>query len=95
MAWEDSGKKIVPLVLRPNGFTQPDYNVFVKGDDESIVGRVYYSVGASSDPNARWFWTVYGQYWPNRLPPHGGLAASLDEAKAAFRRCWESASEQA
>jgi len=50
---------------------------------ERDVGRIYFSVTVSSDPSTQWRWSVYGQ-------PSGGLAANLDEAKAAFRRCWDS-----
>jgi len=82
--------------LRPiPGFSQPDYSVVDKdGDTQRVVGRIY-STGVSSDRATRWFWTLSGEYWPHRPPPHGGLASSLEEAKAAFRRCWQSVSEQA
>ena len=83
--------------MRPiPGFSQPDYSVVDKdGDTPRDVGRIYYSTGVSSDRATRWFWNLSGDYWPRRLPPHGGLASTLDEAKAAFRRGWESVSEQA
>ena len=74
------------LVLRPiEGFSQPDYSVIWKAPDgtERDVGRIYFSVTVSSDPSTQWRWSVYGH-------SSGGLAASLDEAKAAFRRCWDS-----
>jgi hypothetical protein len=74
------------FVLRPiEGFSQPDYSVIWKRDDgtEKDIGRIYHSVCVSSDPTTQWRWSVYGQ-------TRGGLAASLDEAKAAFRRCWGS-----
>ena len=81
------------LVLRPlEGFSQPDYGVIFKREDgsEEEVGRIYYSVSVSSDPELRWWWGLYGDYRHNRPLPHAGLAADLDEAKADFRRCWES-----
>jgi len=34
-----------------------------------------------------WHWTQIG--WGPSHGPHGGLADSLDEAKAAFRAAWE------
>jgi len=76
----------VTLVLRPiPGFSQPDYSVISKEENgtECGVGRIYHSVTVSSDPTTSWRWIVYGQ-------PYGGLCTSLDEAKAAFRRGWES-----
>jgi hypothetical protein len=79
------------LVLRPIlDFSQPDYSVIWKTPDgtERDVGRVYYSPCVSSDPTTCWRWSVYGQ-------PHDGLAATLDDANAAFRLCWDSVGERA
>jgi hypothetical protein len=82
----------VPLLLRRSDFSQPDYSVLCRDADgqEYDVGRIYFSVAMSTDTARRWWWGVYGPYRKSRQPPYEGLAQSLIEARAAFRRCWDS-----
>lgn len=58
---------------------------------ELHAGRIYYGVVVSTDAATRWLWSVYGEHRRGRQAPHDGVVGSLDEAKAAFRRCWDSA----
>jgi hypothetical protein len=50
--------------------------------DGEIVGRIY-RMKADRDP---WRWTI--KLWAPPPGPSGGLADTLDEAKAAFRAAW-------
>jgi hypothetical protein len=39
----------------------------------------------------RWFWGVDFFHRQGRAEPHQGQVDTLDEAKAAWRKCWDSA----
>ena len=81
------------ILLRPNEFTQPDYSVIYKDQDgrERIVGRIYHSTSGTVGGAAPWFWTVQFHQRAGRAAPHQGRCDTLDEAKAAWRKCWDSA----
>ena len=82
------------LLLRRTELSQPEYSVICRDHDgkEYDVGRIYYSVAVSPDPFRRWWWGLYGSYRQDREPPYEGFAKSLIEARAAFRRCWDTRS---
>jgi hypothetical protein len=46
----------------------------------------------NSTARETWQWTQTGERAPTH-GPNGGIADSLDEAKAAFRRAWERAGQ--
>jgi hypothetical protein len=52
--------------------------------DGRTVGRIY---RVRSTGRELWQWTWIG--WGPSRGPNGGVADSLAEAKAAFRRAWE------
>ena len=63
-----------------DGTILPDgYDVIHDGE---IVGRIY----RMNTGRELWRWTQIGRAQPE---PGGGVADSLDEAKAAFRAAWE------
>jgi hypothetical protein len=77
----------VSLMLRriiwPDGSSRPnDYEVIHGG---KVVGRIY---RMTSTARETWRWNQIGQRVPTQ-GPNGGIADSLDEAKAAFRRALE------
>ena len=81
------------IVLRPDdGFSQPDYSVIYKdpGGRELSVGRIYRDITGTVGGAAPWFWAVEHHQRKGRAEPHQGRCDSLDEAKAAWRRCWDS-----
>lgn len=75
--------------LRPNEFSQPDYSVIYKDPDgrELSVGRIFRPTLADNTPV--WFWSVEFHPRKGRAEPHDGRCDSLDEATAAWRRCWD------
>ena len=82
------------IVLRPiEGFTQPDYSVIYKDPDgrEFGVGRIYRDTTGTVGGATLWFWTVEYHQRQGRAAPGQGQCGTLDEAKAAWRRCWDSA----
>ena len=81
------------IVLRPNGFSQPDYDVIHKDPDgrERSVGRIFHGTSGTVGGATPWFWTVEHHQRRRRAAPHQGRCDTLDEAKAAWRRCWDSA----
>jgi len=64
----------MPLTLK-RIVPENDYDVFDKGE---IVGRIY-----RIHNSELWRWTARLQ------EPTGGIANTLDEAKAAFRAAWD------
>jgi hypothetical protein len=81
------------IVLRPNEeFTQPDYSVIYKDPDgrELHVGRIFKNHGLVGGVRP-WFWSVEFHQRNGRTPPHDGQVETLEEAKAAWRKCWDSA----
>jgi hypothetical protein len=80
------------LKLRRNEFTQPDY-VVVSIDEtgrETLVGRIFCKT-AGAPAGRPWFWSVDFFHRKGRAAPHQDYVASEAEAKAAWRRCWDSA----
>jgi hypothetical protein len=81
------------IVLRRNQFTQPDYDVvYTHGDGRELgVGRIFRTNTATANGAERWVWTVEFHQRKGRKEPHQGNALTLEEAKIAWRRCWDSA----
>lgn len=79
------------LTIRPNEFTQPDYDVILRSDDSRarVVGRIYHAWPKLN--SGYWFWTVDFFHRKGRAEPHQGRAVTEAEAKAAWRACWDSA----
>jgi hypothetical protein len=63
----------------PDGSSSPD--VFNIMHDGTVVGRVYRTNGVGRE---QWRWT---HYWYTR-EPNGGVADTIEDAKAAFRAAW-------
>ena len=77
------------IVLRPiEEFTQPDYSVIYKDPDGRSVGRIYRDTTGTIGGATPWFWTVEHHQRQGRVALHQGRCDTLDEAKAAWRRCW-------
>jgi hypothetical protein len=80
------------IVLRPNDFGQPDYDVIYKDPDgrELTVGRIFrnHALVGGERP---WFWGVEFFQRKGRAEPQQGQVDGLEEAKAAWRKCWDSA----
>ena len=66
---------------------QPDdYDVIHDGE---IIGRIYRMIGLEElGVEELWRWRTAGSLEPTD-GPSGGICASLDEAKEAFRAAWE------
>jgi hypothetical protein len=81
---------LMPLTLRPTGLSRDpnaiDWNVFDGGTQP--VGRIYEDPAAPSD-DVRWFWALQIVGASRAGVDTSGRAATLDEAKAAFRRNYE------
>lgn len=69
-------------------FLRGEYGDHVVVDrDGDLVGTIMQS---TMDPRGgRWRWSLWSDKRTGRLPPHDGNAATLDDAKAAFRAAWE------
>jgi hypothetical protein len=79
------------LSYRVNNFTQPDYSIVWRADGrEFIVGRIF-KANADVPRETRWVWSVEFHQRAGRTEPHQGHCATEDEAKAAWKRCWQSA----
>ena len=80
------------IVLRPNEFSQPDYSVIYKSPDgrQRVVGRIFRNHGLVGGGRP-WFWGVDFFQTRGRTEPHYGQVDTLEEAKAAWRKCWDSA----
>jgi hypothetical protein len=72
-------------IICGDGVSRPDdYHVIYEGE---VVGRVY---RMNNTGRETWRWTQIGMRAPTH-EPNGGMADSLDEAKAAFKTAWEAA----
>ena len=82
----------MPIFLRANEFSQPDYSVIYRHDGgrELHVGRIFKDHGFV-DGGGAWFWSVEFHQAQGRASPWYGRAETLEEAKAAWRKCWDSA----
>ena len=76
--------------MRRSDSDKPDYSVRYRADDgrELYVGRIFKSHGIKDLP---WMWTVEFHQRKGRAEPHQGHVLTEEEAKAAWKRCWESA----
>ena len=92
MVWQKQLAFDMPLFIRPNDFTQPDHSVVWREDDgrELHVGRIFHA-NAGVPKETTWVWTVEYHQRKGRAGPHQGYCATEDEAKDAWKRCWESA----
>lgn len=81
------------IVMRPTGLgLQNDFSVVWKEPGrERHVGRILYTENATAKGVGVWFWTVEFHQRGGREEPHQGNADSKEAAKAAWRRCWDSA----
>jgi hypothetical protein len=79
------------LTLRPNEFTQPDFDVISREDDGHVrvVGRIYHAWPKLAA--GYWFWSVNFFHRRGRSEPYQGRAATEAEAREAWRACWQSA----
>jgi hypothetical protein len=80
------------LTIAPNGFTQPDFDVFYTAPDgrKLTVGRIF-RASAGTARERPWFWSVEFHQRAGRSPPHQGYIADEETAKREWKRCWESA----
>jgi hypothetical protein len=80
------------LTIRPNEFTQPDYTITYIADDgrRLAVGRIF-RASAGVPAATPWVWTVEYHQRAGRAGPYDGHTADFEAAKAAWKRCWESA----
>ena len=78
------------IVLRPNEFSGQGYEIIYKDPNdgrELTVGRIF-CLGGDKQP---WFWGITSSQRQGRAEPHQGHAETLDQATAAWRKCWDSA----
>jgi hypothetical protein len=81
------------VVMRRNSWGGPDeYSMVYHHPDgrELTVGRIFKNHGLAGDERP-WLWSVELQQRMGRPGPHHGQVDTLDEARAAWRKCWESA----
>ncbi len=78
------------LVFPRSDSNVPGYSVMYCADDghELYVGRIFKLDAIEGLP---WMWTVDFHQRKGRAEPHEGHVQTEDEAKAAWKRCWESA----
>lgn len=83
------------LVLRPTELALSDYSVIYRHDDgrELQVGRIYQTGRPVEGYDKVWRWTLALEQRQWRWPPQQGHTETLEEATAAFKRCWESSTE--
>jgi hypothetical protein len=88
------GNPLVPLFLLPSDDARvgPDYTVRWREPDgrELSVGRIF-RASAGVPEATPWFWSVDFDQRPGRAEPHEGHAATEEDARASWKRCWESA----
>lgn len=78
------------LRLKPQPDADPNVYFYVYDDAEGFAGRIF-DCTQTSPPKceAPWFWGL--DYFKARgLLPYYGQAASKDEARAKFRKTWDS-----
>lgn len=77
------------IIMRPSEFSQQGYHLIYKDPDgrELTVGHVFRLTGDERP----WFWGVTFFQRQGRAEPHQGHAETLNEATAAWRKCWDSA----
>src|SRR4051812_46018117 len=83
----------MPIFLRHTGLgSTEDYSVIYRqnGAPEIEVGRIFLANKGSYN-SSPWFWSVDFHKRKGRTPPHQGRAKDFQIAKAAWRRCWDSA----
>ena len=81
------------IFLRPSGLGSPDdYTVFYRHDDgrELSVGRIFLN-NALVTGETPWFWAMEFHQRRGRPEPHQGQVDDLEAAKAAWRKCWDTA----
>jgi len=80
------------IFLWPNEFSQPDYSVIYRHDGgrELHVGRIFKGHGFVGGGGS-WFWGVEFHQAQGRALPFYGQVDTLEDAKAAWRKCWDSA----
>lgn len=71
------------LTLKPTGLGQPD-DWLVFNSDRREIGRVMRHPQAPRD--APWFWTITARV--PQLATDKGYAATLEDAKRAFKAAW-------
>ena len=86
---DDTAAVTSPLILKrasashsSSEWSEEDYDVL---DDAVVVGRIFTSLVAPKD--APWFWSLAHAHVSNRRPT-SGIAATRDEAMAAFAKSW-------
>jgi len=82
------------LSIEPNEVgtpDQPDYTVALHAKDgrKIEVGRIFLAGAPKDRP---WLWSLEFYQRKGRAAPYDGNAADFESAKAAWTRCWESAS---
>jgi hypothetical protein len=74
---------VLKRIVWPDGSSRPDdFNIL--HDDKQVVGRIY---RMSSVGREQWRWTTIDWCMGG---PNGGVADSIEQAKAAFRNAWDS-----
>jgi hypothetical protein len=79
------------LVLRRIRSPEADYGVIwvAPGGTEIQAGRISRRVPEHFDIGNQWWWGLHAEHRAARHGPHEGTARTLEDAKAAFLRCWE------
>ena len=79
------------LTIAANEFTQPDFTVFYTAPDgrKLEVGRIF-RASAGTAKETPWCGSVVFHQRGKRIAPHQ-YVADFETAKAAWKRCWESA----
>jgi hypothetical protein len=81
------------VVLRRNNLGgTDDYSLVYHHADgrEVTVGRIFKNPGLAGGERP-WLWSLEVRQRPGRAEPYHGQLDTLEEAKAAWRKCWESA----
>ena len=81
------GEANVRLLRIPAGKPVPEHT---HGGRELTVGRIFKNHGFTGGAQS-WFWSVEFHQTQGRVTPHNGQVETLEEAKAAWRKCWDSA----
>jgi hypothetical protein len=69
-----------------------DYSMVYHDADgrELTVGCIFKNHGLAGDERP-WLWSIEHRQRSGRAEPHHGQVDTLEEARAAWRKCWESA----